>query len=300
MRGLVGQHRLAADVADRVDVRHVGLHLQVGLDEAAVGRRRRPPPRRRSPCRSGWRPTATRIRSKTSVWSPNLTVRPSSCASTRLDAGLEVDRLVAALDALLEHADQVLVGARDQLVEQLDDGDLGAERVVDRRHLEADDAAADDQQPLRDAVDLERAGGVDDPVVLGQERQRRRLRARRDDAVLEADDGVADLRSCSGAVNSPVPRTTWTLRCLASDSRPPVRRPTTLSFHARTLSMSIVGASKLMPASPSSAASVRTLATCSSAFDGMQPTFRQTPPSCSPRSIRATVSPRSAARNAAV
>ena len=68
----------------------------------------------------------------------------------RLDAGLEVDRLVAALDALLEHADQVLVGARDQLVEQLDDRDLGAQRVVDRRHLEADDAAADDQQPLRD------------------------------------------------------------------------------------------------------------------------------------------------------
>ena len=91
-----------------------------------------------------------------------------------------------------------------------------------------------------------------------------------------------------GPVNSPVPRTTWTLRCLASDSRPPVSLPTTPSFHARTLSTSIVGFSNVMPASPSSSASVSTFATCSSALDGMQPTFRQTPPSCSPRSIRAT------------
>ena len=103
-----------------------------------------------------------------------------------------------------------------------------------------------------------------------------------------------------GPVNSPAPRTTCTLRCLASDSRPPVSLPTTPFFNSRTLSTSIFGASKVMPASPSSAASVITLATCSSALDGMQPTFRQTPPSCSPRSIRATDRPRSAARNAAV
>ena len=55
-----------------------------------------------------------------------------------------------------------------------------------------------------------------------------------------------------GQVNSPVPRTTWTLRCLASDSRPPVSRPTTPFFNSRTLSTSIFGASKVMPASPSS------------------------------------------------
>ena len=51
-------------------------------------------------------------------------------------------------------------------------------------------------------------------VVVGQERQRRRLRARGDDAVLEADDGVADLRSCSAPVNSPSPRTTCDLALL--------------------------------------------------------------------------------------
>ena len=37
-----------------------------------------------------------------------------------------------------------------------------------------------------------------------------------------------------GEVNSPEPRTTWTLRCLARFSRPPTRRPTTSFFHPRT------------------------------------------------------------------
>ena len=43
-----------------------------------------------------------------------------------------------------------------------------------------------------------------------------------------------------------------------------------------------------------------TLAACSSALDGMQPTFRQTPPSMGQRSTSVTLRPRSAARNAAV
>ena len=49
-----------------------------------------------------------------------------------------------------------------------------------------------------------------------------------------------------------------------------------------------------------SAASSITLAACSSAFDGMQPTFKHTPPNTGQRSIRVTLSPKSAARNAAV
>src|SRR5688572_29957969 len=42
------------------------------------------------------------------------------------------------------------------------------------------------------------------------------------------------------------------------------------------------------------------LAACSNALEGMQPTFRHTPPSWGRRSISVTRSPRSAARNAAV
>ena len=36
---LVREHRLADDVADREDVRHVGAHLLVDVDEAAIGDR---------------------------------------------------------------------------------------------------------------------------------------------------------------------------------------------------------------------------------------------------------------------
>ena len=36
VRGLVGQHRLADDVADGEDMRHVGAHLLVHRDEAAL------------------------------------------------------------------------------------------------------------------------------------------------------------------------------------------------------------------------------------------------------------------------
>jgi hypothetical protein len=36
VHGLVRQHGLAHDVADGKDVRHVGTHLDVDIDEAAV------------------------------------------------------------------------------------------------------------------------------------------------------------------------------------------------------------------------------------------------------------------------
>src|SRR5690606_2402935 len=55
-----------------------------------------------------------------------------------------------------------------------------------------------------------------------------------------------------------------------------------------------------MPADSISCASSMTFAACSKAFEGMQPTLRQTPPSCGQRSISAVFIPRSAARNAAV
>jgi hypothetical protein len=89
-----------------------------------------------------------------------------------------------------QRADQVLVGARDELIGQLDDGDLRAELVVDACHLQPDDPAADDEQPPRHLAEFQRAGGVDDPRVgCGDERQRQSLRSGRDDCLLEADRG---------------------------------------------------------------------------------------------------------------
>ena len=103
-----------------------------------------------------------------------------------------------------------------------------------------------------------------------------------------------------GEVNLPVPTSVETLRCLASPVSPPVSRLTTPSFQPRSASRSMVGAPKVSPWPDISLVSAITLAACSSALDGMQPTFRQTPPSGPRPSIMMTCLPRSAARNAAV
>ena len=91
------------------------------------------------------------------------------------------------MQALLERPHQVRIGARHELRRELDHANLRAERVVHGRHLEADDAAADDQQPLRHVAELERAGRIDDARIVRDERQFDGLGARRDDALLEAD-----------------------------------------------------------------------------------------------------------------
>jgi hypothetical protein len=82
-----------------------------------------------------------------------------------------------------------------------------------------------------------------------------------------------------GPVNMPEPTTTRTLRIFAIWARPPVSLPTTLSLCAASLARSTDGAPNDTPMSAKCAASSITAATCSSAFDGMQPTLRQTPPS---------------------
>ena len=48
----------------------------------------------------------------------------------------------------MQRLDEVGIATRDQLVEQFDHRHLRPERVVDGRHLEADDPAADHEQPL--------------------------------------------------------------------------------------------------------------------------------------------------------
>ena len=100
-------------------------------------------------------------------------------ALDRLDLGLQEDRLVALGDPLVQRPRQVRVASRHQLVEHLHDRDLRAERVVDGRHLQADDPAADHQQAAGDAVELERAGRRDDPAVVGQVGQGARPASRR-------------------------------------------------------------------------------------------------------------------------
>ena len=81
---------------------------------------------------------------------------PRSAASRALAGVLdprrpraEVDGDLALLERPLELLARVLVLHRDQVVEHLDDRDLGPEVGEDRRELDADHAAAEDGQPLR-------------------------------------------------------------------------------------------------------------------------------------------------------
>ena len=104
------------------------------------------------------------------------------------DLGLHPDVLVALGQPPGKRFDQVRVRAGDELVQQLHHAHLRAQLVVDGRHLQADDPAAQDEQPLRDPIQLQRAGGVDHAgIVVWDERQRDRLGAGGDDGLFEAD-----------------------------------------------------------------------------------------------------------------
>ena len=82
------------------------------------------------------------------------------------------------------------------------------------------------------------------------------------------------------SLKRPLPVTTVTLRIFAICARPPVSLPTTLFLCATQLGGDRpCGAPKSTPTAPKCATSSITAATCSIAFDGMQPTLRQTPPS---------------------
>ena len=82
------------------------------------------------------------------------------------------------------------------------------------------------------------------------------------------------------SLKRPLPVTTVTLRIFAICARPPVSLPTTLFLCATSLARIDRAARRSRRrAAPKCATSSITAATCSIAFDGMQPTFRQTPPS---------------------
>src|SRR5690606_28867087 len=191
VRGLVGEHRRADDVADREDVRHVRAHLPVDLDEAPLVDG---DPRGVGTYRPAVRPAADRDEHPSVdlfAFGRGLSFeadRNALLARLRVDdARAEHDRLVPLREALLERPDEIAVAARNQSLRQLDDRYAHAERVVYRRHLEADDAAADDEHALGQILELERAGRIHDPRIVGQVRQADRLRARGDDALIEID-----------------------------------------------------------------------------------------------------------------
>ena len=195
MHGLVRQHRLADQIADGEDVRHVGAHLAVDFDEAAV-----------------------RHLHAGLVGGDLLAVRAAAhgdehqvvdlrrrCRGTRfgrfkrdLDAfrqrfhgdrlGLGHDVVEALLVELLPHLDRVAVGALHQAIHHFDHVDARAERGIHGRHFQADDAAADDQHAFRDLAQFQRARRIDDARVFRHEGQLHHGRTGGDDGLLELHD----------------------------------------------------------------------------------------------------------------
>ena len=117
--------------------------------------------------------------------------------------GLEHDVVEAWRVHLLPHLHQVAVGALHQAVEHLDHVEARAQRGVHRAHLQADDAAADDEHALRVRAQLQRAGAGDDArVILREEGQLHRFGAGGDDGLLELDG----LRAAFGEHHAEVER----------------------------------------------------------------------------------------------
>ena len=99
---------------------------------------------------------------------------------------LEQHALHRLRDALGEDVHEIAIGARQQARRHLDDGDGAAERGVDGAELEADVAAADDEERLRDVGQIERGGRVHHARIVDLQRRRNRgHRSGREHRVLE-------------------------------------------------------------------------------------------------------------------
>ena len=114
------------------------------------------------------------------------------------DARVQQHRLHEAVDALREDVHEIAVGAGQQPRRHLDDGDGAAERRVDRAEFEADVAAADDEQRLRNVRQVERAGRIHHARVVHLEHRRnRRRRPGREDACSNVSVSSSVHASCN-------------------------------------------------------------------------------------------------------
>ena len=119
-----------------------------------------------------------------------------------LGDALEADAELVLDAALAERALEVLgdrlLLVRHEVGERLDDRDVGAERLPDARELDADDAAAEDRDLLRDEVELERLLARDDAAADLEAGQRARVGAGGEHDVLADEAVVADLDGVRG------------------------------------------------------------------------------------------------------
>jgi len=88
---------------------------------------------------------------------------------------------------LFPYGDQITIGVGHDAIRKFDDVYHPAERGIDRRHLQTDDAPADDEKRAGAGGKFERGGGIEDSRIVRQQRQPRRFAAHRDDTVLVGD-----------------------------------------------------------------------------------------------------------------
>ena len=156
-------------VTDRVHVRHAGAHLVVDEDLAA--------PAEVETDRGGIEPAERRLASdgdervvalERLLRAVLLDVDENAIAvaspADDAGAGAEIEALSSKDAVALFH--DVVVHAGKNRRHELDDGDLGAESSPDGAELEADDAAADDDEVAWDARDGERADVREDALFV--------------------------------------------------------------------------------------------------------------------------------------
>ena len=119
-----------------------------------------------------------------------VALAPVTLVEVRMSKPCFLKILRAFLADLAVHAGQ-------DLVEIFDDGDLGAEPPPDRAELEPDHAAADHDHWPGHLVQLERAGGIEDPVLVDLDaRQRGDAGAGGDDEILRLVGRAGDVDRC--------------------------------------------------------------------------------------------------------
>src|SRR5437016_2712357 len=135
----------------------------------------------------GVRATATSTRPKICGDAALSRAQPARIALDACHARAEQDLLIARADAPLERPHQIRIASRHQLRGELDDAHAHPEGVEYARHLEPDDAAADDQQPAGEGRQLEGVGRIENARIVRQPRKPHGLRARGNDALIEVD-----------------------------------------------------------------------------------------------------------------
>jgi len=201
---LVRQHRTGDHVADRIDAVDIGLEMVIDLDAAALVRLDAEL-REAEILRVG----DAADRDEHDIGFDRLRIAALRGLDRDLESRLRLLdlrhlRTELELEALLlEDALEILrdlsVHAGEDRIEEFDDRDLGAEPSPDRAELEADDAAADDEKPLRDFLQCKRSCRGHDLLFVDLDAGKPRdVGPRGDDDVLRFYDPVADLNLARG------------------------------------------------------------------------------------------------------